>query len=1062
MRYQVLRKNKVVLIAKSLSEVSRFMRKTAMPGVKGFSLDTLKKNLNRTTPEGTRFKKFGYEIVKGYDDSQNDAIEKEVIKTIAKAPVEIMAPRNYKLNTMFTKRVDLIDNPIMVRGKFIEDIVKKAMDTIKLDSSYFQMKNSVYRIFINVDYGDIEDVMLSTPYANYNVVLEKLQDILTEALGNYSDDMYINYMEIERINTPPKDEAIVFGSMLDIDAYQKITEGMIFSPDSKKMLCDLSRKYILVQPKTKSRCILTACIMSLKESDDVSHKDIKNFVTRKIPEGTKKNLKEMCPIISKEIKRRINVYFLDYEIEKKVYNQSEKNEINLVIYQGHAIACIPKVNNDDLVTRINNGVANEQTLYESQDMKIKDGFDIATFDLETCDSDRDKKMKHDTIVYACGYYNGSVYKEFFKNKHDNVLKSFVDYLSNKIKRDTIIYAHNGGKFDTYLLLKEILRNSYIVILNLLVNGGRILQLSLIINKKQVLIRDSYNLISSSLDAACNNFKPKTVKLEGDVDHNKINIDNCATNEIYDYVKNYLKNDCISLYEILDIFDKILSKAYKFGIKENITNASIARNFFMTKHYDQEKYPIHKLPDRVDEELRKFYYGGRNECMTKLGHIMKNLYYFDFTSLYPYIMQKYKFQYGEVEELEVKTKKFNPDWFGFVKCRFRHKKQNRIPLHAVVIDGKLCFPYAEKWVESIITTEEIRYSLKKRLGYQYEYIKVYNYKKNARYFKKSVDELYKMKLDAQKDNNKALRSIAKIIINSLYGFFGIRYKDREQTKIIKEKNTKSKNSYKTAEDNRENRLTGYLFSQKLKDYQQIGKYDVYKVVDSIKANFANVGIASMVTSYARLELYKLLTDIKGVGGNIYYMDTDSVVTDYNIYGDERLSKKWVGSGGEALGELTNETGEEGGYYKELVTLGNKMYALKNESLKNNKVVLKMKGLNIKMRFDKKIIDHKNKTIKYTEPNRFEGKYKIDFKDFKLMSRGYDLIGDTLQFRSGVNDMIFKDKGLIKVESCKRIKGPTQIVDVINEEGEKVKVTKSTYTKAVHNINNNKITALIIKE
>lgn len=1062
MRYQVLRNNKVVLIAKSLSEVSRFMTKTAMPGVRGFSVDTLKKNLNRTTPEGTRFKKFGYEIVKGYDDSQNDAIEKEVIKNIEKAPVEKMPRRNYKLKTLFTKRIDLTDNPIMVRGKFIEDIVKKAMDTIKLDSSYYQMKNSVYRIFLNVDYGNIEDVMLSTPYANYNVVLEKLQDILTEALGNYSDDMFINYMEIERINTPPKDEAIVFGSMLDVDAYQKITEGMIFSKDSKRMLCDLSRKFILAQPKTKSRCIATACLMSLRECENLTRRVIEKFVTENIPKGTTKNTKEMCPIISKAIKRRINVYFLDYEIEKKVYNQSEKKEINIVIYQGHAIACIPKKNNDDLIDRINNGIANDQTLYERHDMKIMEGFDIATFDLETCDSDRDKKMKHDTIVYACGYYNGTVYKEFFKNKHDNVLKAFIDYLSNKIESDTIIYAHNGGKFDTYLLLKEILLKPYIVIINFLENGGRILELSLIINKKKVLIRDSYNLISSSLDDACNNFKPKTVKLEGDVDHNKINIDNCATNEIYDYVKEYLKNDCISLYEILDIFDKILSNAYKFGIKENITNASIARNFFMTKHYDSEKYPIHKLPDRVDEELRKYYFGGRNECMTKLGHVMAKLYYVDFTSLYPYIMQKYIFQYGKVEEIEVNTKKFNPEWFGFVKCRFRHKHHKRIPLHAVVIDSKLCFPYAEKWVESIISTEEIRYSIEKRLGYQYEYIKVYNYKKKARYFKKSVDELYKMKIDAHKDNNKALRSIAKIIINSLYGFFGIRYKDREQTKIIKEKISKSKHSYKTAEDNRENRLTGYLFSQKLKDYQQIGKYDVYKVVDSIKANFANVGIASMVTSYARLELYKLLSDIRGVGGNIYYMDTDSVVTDYNIYDNERLRERWVGSGGDALGELTNETDEEGGYYKELVTLGNKMYALKNDSLKKNKVVLKMKGLNIKMRFDKKKIDHKNKTITYSEPNRFEGKYKIDFKDFKLMARGYDLISDTMQFRSGVNDMIFKDNGLMKVESHKRIKGQTEIVEEINEEGEKVKVKKSTYTKATHNVNNNKITALIIKE
>ena len=84
------------------------------------------------------------------------------------------------------------------------------------------------------------------------------------------------------------------------------------------------------------------------------------------------------------------------------------------------------------------------------------------------------------------------------------------------------------------------------------------------------------------------------------------------------------------------------------------------------------------------------------------------------------------------------------------------------------------------------------------------------------------------------------------------------------------------------------------------------------------------------------------------GKIYYLDTDSVITDYNIYEDKEMYRKWIRSGGEKLGELTNETEEQGGYYTELVTLGNKMYALKNDDLKENQRVVKLKGINSKMK------------------------------------------------------------------------------------------------------------------
>ncbi len=44
---------------------------------------------------------------------------------------------------------------------------------------------------------------------------------------------------------------------------------------------------------------------------------------------------------------------------------------------------------------------------------------------------------------------------------------------------------------------------------------------------------------------------------------------------------------------------------------------------------------------------------------------------------------------------------------------------------------------------------------------------------------------------------------------------------------------------------------------------------------------NVGIASYITAYARIHLHRCITDIQRQGGNVYYWDTDSVITDLDL-------------------------------------------------------------------------------------------------------------------------------------------------------------------------------------
>ena len=68
-----------------------------------------------------------------------------------------------------------------------------------------------------------------------------------------------------------------------------------------------------------------------------------------------------------------------------------------------------------------------------------------------------------------------------------------------------------------------------------------------------------------------------------------------------------------------------------------------------------------------------------------------------------------------------------------------------------------------------------------------------------------------------------------------------------------------------------------------NYNQIGE-DEYMVdlesdMDYVKGR--SIAIASAVTSYARMTLYDIMKDVKNLGYEIHYTDTDSIITNCNI-------------------------------------------------------------------------------------------------------------------------------------------------------------------------------------
>jgi hypothetical protein len=794
---------------------------------------------------------------------------------------------------------------------------------------------------------------------------------------------------------------------------------------------------------------------------------VNTFIIRHI-KGKVKSLtpKVLLKKLAYTLKCDIRATYITDRFQQKVYRYKENEEsptpLEILIYEGHSYALIPKEEGGEIFLK---KYDKEEKCYKveivpdirhkEQELILSPNYEerkenkcrIATFDLETCDKEnrefKGELLRTDTEVYSFGYYDEGTLAKYHsrikRRKDDDILSLFLLYLQYKVEGDVIIYAHNGGRFDNFLLLSKILQSFNWRIEQYLESNGRIINMKVVFQKgkvkKNFYFRDSYNFINSSLDKACRDFKTNTKKLKDLVDHDLVNIDNCWTDsgyrdfpcqdengkefkgDIEDYTGRYLYNDCVCLYEIVSTFNGIIKSTYGFSIKDVLTNASIARRVWY-KYYNPDETPIYTLGRRVDAELREHYFGGRNECFHSLGYKKGKFYYYDFTSLYPYVQGKYEYPYGKYREVDLGGTDTLPDEvFGFVRVRVRNTHFDELPLHGYW-DKKSCkllFPHFQNWTELVIFSEEIRYSLDNDLGYEYEFLSAYTYERKGRIFKKLIEELYKMKLEAQEKKNKALRSTAKTTINSSYGFWGINFINREGVEIKVE----TCDVLKSKDENRECRYWGYFYTQKLKEYKRVGRFDIYRKREDIDAGCANVGIASAITSYARRELYALLRDIKKRGGEIYYCDTDSVITDFCVEKCKSL-QHYIGEGGKNLGELTNETEEPCGYYTELITLAPKFYALRNPELKDNNIVLKVKGVQSKKSFNTREVDDDKKEIRYSELSK-DGTEKMRFEDFKLLSEGYDLVCDNMSFLSGSGNLLFKEQGLLKQRNKKALRG-----------------------------------------
>lgn len=431
-----------------------------------------------------------------------------------------------------------------------------------------------------------------------------------------------------------------------------------------------------------------------------------------------------------------------------------------------------------------------------------------------------------TKFIVLGFYDGKNYLEF------RSLKKFLDFI--KTQKSLNIFAHFGGKFDLLFILQAIFKDKDFKLNTLIPRGSSILTIEVIYENCKHSFRDSAALMPFGLKSLSENFAVDTIK--GDWDHTK-------TRGYSKGLSKYLQADCKSLYQCIEKF-------YEWPLIQKsgpaYTSASQAMKVFRTFLKEE----ISNLPTNATDFCRESYLGGRTEIFKPFYNGKGPLYEYDCNSLYPFVMA------NGVYPIDVGYKTFSRDKskLGIYEASVSIDADFYLPSLGVIRDGKYIFPtgnFKGHW-----TSAELDYA--ESLGYKIKIHRGHEFKTKKYLFKDYVDALYSIRESSPK--NSVSNVLAKLLMNSLYGRFGMNLERENITLDLKEGNKE------------------YLVLK-------IGGRNVQIFTEPTTLNsFTHTAIASFVTSYARIHMHKTMFKISD---SIYYTDTDSIFTTSELSTGARL-------------------------------------------------------------------------------------------------------------------------------------------------------------------------------
>ena len=437
--------------------------------------------------------------------------------------------------------------------------------------------------------------------------------------------------------------------------------------------------------------------------------------------------------------------------------------------------------------------------------------------------------------------------------YGNNIDDFIKWCMNP-KKNYKIWFHNL-KFDGEYIISWLLNHGYTWIQDkkdkenktfttLITDMGQFFSIEIFFETKghhvnKVTFYDSLKILNFSVEKIAKSFDLPIQKLEIDYNEQR-EIGHILTNEEIAYIRNDVE---------------IMARALKIMFDKGLTKMTIASDAL--SDYKKTNKNFHRyfpmLEYGIDEQIRKSYKGGftylnplYKEKETAKGLVL------DVNSLYPSVMYNEKLPFGN--PIYFKGKYEDDSLYNLyiqkISCSFK-LKDNMIP--TIQIKNNMSFipnEYVESSKDEIVTLTltniDLELFLKHYDVYDLTYHEGFKFKSARGLFTTYIDKWTSEKIKAKKEGNSAQYQISKLMLNSLYGKFGLNPNAKVKMPYLDEEGIVS-----------------------------------YKIINEGVRDTIYIPIATFITSYARKKTIETSQKIREYTINNYqkdyyiYSDTDSI-------------------------------------------------------------------------------------------------------------------------------------------------------------------------------------------
>lgn len=420
------------------------------------------------------------------------------------------------------------------------------------------------------------------------------------------------------------------------------------------------------------------------------------------------------------------------------------------------------------------------------------------------------------------------------------IEQFMNYIAS-LEKEIIVYFHNLS-FDGEFILWYLMEHNYICVdkvneqpmtfETIITDTNSMFMIKVIMpNKNIVTFRCSYKVMPNSIDAIGKMFNIPKLHETHNYEEYKLYK---SINDVTEEELMYIHNDVRILRELV--------KYLKDNKMMSISLSTNAYKFWKKDKFMLTKYQLIRPSDEICDIVDKSYRGG----ITKINYqyankVVEDVISYDVNSLYPSVMYENSMPcgmgeiYNSLEDAKANGKK------KFIIKLFVSDAKVLDGYQAFIGVGGFTFSSSYVYKEHLVNCElnlwEEEYNLFK-ICYDgdYKVVKVVGFDSANYVFKDYIDHWMQVKMDATTSGNIPQRQFAKLMLNSLYGKFGMNEQRYSKTPV--------------------------------------GISDgeiVYNINDSMTAYYYKP-IASYITSMARC---KLVSAIIMCRNRFVYCDTDSI-------------------------------------------------------------------------------------------------------------------------------------------------------------------------------------------